>query len=37
MTIVPLDAFYKSVDKTIHDVAEYNFDHPKALDFDLAY
>lgn len=25
------------VDKTQINVAEYNFDHPNALDFDLAY
>jgi uridine kinase len=36
ITIIPLDAFYKSVNKEKVDVAEYNFDHPDALDFDLA-
>lgn len=42
--IISLDSFYKSnnhsntdVDKTQVDVREYNFDHPNALDFDLAY
>lgn len=42
--IISLDSFYKSnkdsnidVDKTQIDVREYNFDHPNALDFDLAY
>lgn len=42
--IISLDSFYKSifpinvgVDKTQINVAEYNFDHPNALDFDLAY
>lgn len=27
----------EGIDKTIVDAAEYNFDHPLALDFDLAY
>lgn len=36
ITIIPLDAFYKSVDKSKENIAEYNFDHPDALDFDLA-
>jgi uridine kinase len=42
--IIPLDSFYKSknsnnidVDKTKVNVADYNFDHPNALDFDDAY
>ena len=42
--IISLDSFYKSslnnnldVDKTEVDITEYNFDHPNALDFDLAY
>ena len=25
------------MDKTTVDIAEYNFDHPNALDFDMAY
>lgn len=40
-----LDSFYKStflfivdVDKAeVVDITTYNFDHPNALDFDLAY
>lgn len=42
--IISLDCFYKSnclidlgINKDLIDVAEYNFDHPLALDFDLAY
>jgi uridine kinase len=27
----------KGIDKNVVDVAEYNFDHPLALDFDAAY
>lgn len=41
---ISLDSFYKSIylnnlgiNKDEVDVAEYNFDHPLALDFDLAY
>ncbi len=41
---ISLDSFYKSkfnsilgINKHEVDVAEYNFDHPLALDFDLAY
>ena len=32
--IVPLDCFYKSLDKTKTEARDYNFDHPDALDFD---
>lgn len=41
---ISLDSFYKSkyflnlgINKNEVDVTEYNFDHPLALDFDLAY
>lgn len=41
---ISLDSFYKSIyfnnlgiNKDEVDVSEYNFDHPLALDFDLAY
>lgn len=37
MTILSLDSFYKGVDKTKIDISQYNFDHPDALDWDLAY
>lgn len=35
--IVPLDCFYKGLDKTKVNAKDYNFDHPDALDFDQAY
>lgn len=37
LTIISLDCFYKGIDKSVVDVKDYNFDHPDALDFDLAY
>jgi uridine kinase len=37
MTIISLDCFYKGIDKSVVEVKDYNFDHPDALDFDLAY
>lgn len=37
LTIISLDCFYKGLDKSVVDVKDYNFDHPDALDFDLAY
>jgi len=37
ITIVSLDSFYKGLDKSVVEVKDYNFDHPDALDFDLAY
>lgn len=36
--LVPFDSFYKGLsDEQHHDAANYNFDSPNALDFDLAY
>ncbi len=35
--IISLDCFYRGVDKTKCDPKNYNFDHPDALNFDLAY
>jgi uridine kinase len=35
--IVPLDCFYKGLDKTKVNPKDYNFDHPDALDFGEAY
>lgn len=37
MTIISLDSFYKGINKEEVDIANYNFDHPDALDWDLAY
>ena len=37
MCIITLDSFYKSIDKKVTKIADYNFDHPDALDLDLAY
>ena len=37
VVIIPLDAFYKSVDKEKVNINEYNFDRPQALDFDMAF
>jgi uridine kinase len=36
MTIIKLDSFYKGLDKN-DNPADYNFDHPDALDFDQIY
>lgn len=35
--IVSLDSFYKPIDKTKVVIENYNFDHPEAIDFDLAF
>lgn len=35
--LIALDSFYKPMDKTKHKPEDYNFDHPDALDFDMAY
>ena len=36
--MISLDMFYKGLTDDEHeDAANYNFDHPSALDFDLAY
>lgn len=38
VAVVSLDSFYKGLSDEDHDRAHtYNFDHPDALDFDLAY
>ncbi|KAM3141916.1 hypothetical protein pb186bvf_006002 [Paramecium bursaria] len=37
ISILSLDSFYKGVDKTKVDISHYNFDHPAALDWDLAF
>lgn len=37
MLIISLDSFYRPVDKTKHKIEDYDFDHPAALDFDMAY
>ena len=37
LTIISLDSFYKDIDQSKVDPKDYNFDHPDALDFDLAY
>jgi uridine kinase len=37
VTIISLDSFYKSLDKSKHNPVDYNFDHPDALDFDYAF
>lgn len=35
---IALDSFYKGLSQEDHDNAQhYNFDHPNALDFDLAH
>ena len=35
---ISLDSFYKGLSQEDHDNAQnYNFDHPNALDFDLAF
>ena len=35
--LIALDSFYKPLRKGIDDAANYNFDAPEALDFDMAY
>ena len=35
--LIPLDCFYKPLDKTKHKPEDYNFDSPDALDFEMAY
>jgi uridine kinase len=35
--LIPLDSFYKPLDKTKQKPEDYNFDSPAALDFDMAY
>ena len=38
VAIISLDSFYKGLSEEDHDNAEnYNFDHPDALDFQLAF
>jgi uridine kinase len=38
LCIVSLDSFYRGLSDEEHDdAANYNFDHPNALDLDLAY
>jgi uridine kinase len=38
VSLISLDSFYKGLSDEDHeDAANYNFDHPDALDFDLAY
>ena len=32
-----MDNYYKTVDRSLIDPKDYNFDHPDALDFDLMY
>jgi len=37
VTLVALDSFYKGLSQDEHEnAADYNFDHPDALDFELA-
>jgi len=38
VTIISLDSFYKGLSEEDHaNAANYDFDHPRALDFDLAF
>lgn len=40
VTVLPMDSFYKVLTEEEHDLAsrnEYNFDEPRAFDFDLIY
>ena len=35
--LIGMDNYYKTVDRSLIDPKDYNFDHPDALDFDLMY
>lgn len=38
ISIVSLDSFYRGLSEEDHNNADnYNFDHPDAIDFDLAF